>query len=169
VTSGRDRVLLALIADTHLPRRSRALRSACVEQLRAADLILHAGDFTTHEVLDEIRALGPPVHAVHGNVDCARLRRALPAERIVAAGPCRIALVHDAGPARARMRRLRRRFPQTDAVVFGHSHMPLHEAQEGFQIFNPGSPTERRRSAHHAMGLAQVEGRRIRFRHLVLD
>jgi predicted phosphodiesterase len=79
-----------------------------------------------------------------------------------------VAMLHDAGPARGRLRRLRLRFPDADAVVFGHSHMPLHERSEGFQIFNPGSPTERRRAPEHTMGIGEVTGGKIRFRHLKL-
>ena len=146
-----------MIADTHLPRGARRLPDACVERLRAADLIVHAGDFSLLSVLEELQALGPPVAAVHGNVDSPELRAALPAEEIVQAGAARIGLVHDAGPAKGRLERLRRRFPDCDAVVFGHSHIPLHEAApDGFQIFNPGSPTERRRQPAHTMGMARI-------------
>jgi uncharacterized protein len=152
-------VLLAVISDTHLPRGSRALPDACVARLRSADLILHAGDFVTAEVLADLRALGPPVEAVHGNVDDARVRRLLPSARLVRAGGVGIAMLHDAGPATGRLERLRRRFPDAEAVVFGHSHIPLHERDAGggaFQIFNPGSPTDRRRQPSHTMGMAKV-------------
>jgi putative phosphoesterase len=96
---------------------------------------------------------------VHGNVDSADLRRLLPEERIVEAEGVRIGMVHDAGPRAGRLERIRRRFgDRADLVVFGHSHMPLHEqAPDGFQILNPGSPTERRRAPAHTMGLIRVE------------
>jgi predicted phosphodiesterase len=64
---------------------------------------------------------------------------------------------------------MRARFPDTDAVVFGHSHIPLHEESDGFQIFNPGSPTDRRRQAHHSMGAAEVKDGRVRFKLVTLD
>jgi uncharacterized protein len=150
-------VLVAVISDTHLPRGNRALPAACVERLRSADLILHAGDLVTADVLADLRALGPPVQAVHGNVDDEQVRRLLPSARLVDAGGARIAMTHDAGPAAGRLERLRARFADADAVVFGHSHMPLHERDDsGFQIFNPGSPTDRRRQPVHTMGLARV-------------
>jgi hypothetical protein len=152
---------LAIISDTHLPRGTRALPAACVARLRAADLIVHAGDFVVRSVLDEIEALGPPVVAVHGNQDDGELRDLLPAERTIETGGARIGLIHDAGSARERLERMRRRFPDCDAVIFGHSHIPLHEqAPDGFQIFNPGSPTDRRRQPEHTMGLAAVDQRR---------
>jgi uncharacterized protein len=151
-------LLLAIISDTHLPRGSRTLPVACVERLRAADLILHAGDFATAGVLADLRALGPPVEAVYGNVDDHEVRALLPSARLVEAGPARIAMIHDAGPAGGRLARLRGRFPDADAVVFGHSHIPLHERDPatGFQIFNPGSPTDRRRQPTHTMGEARI-------------
>ena len=150
-------MLVAVISDTHLPRGNRTLPAACVERLRSADLILHAGDLVTADVLADLRALGPPVQAVHGNVDDEQVRRLLPSARLVDAGGARIAMTHDAGPAGGRLRRLRARFADADAVVFGHSHIPLHEGDDsGFQIFNPGSQTDRRRQPVHTMGLARV-------------
>jgi len=150
-------------------RTSRALPPACVEQLRAADLILHAGDFMELAVLEDLQALGPTVCAVRGNVDSAELQARLPLTRVVAAEGVKIAMVHDAGPSDRRLERLRRRFPDADAVVFGHSHIPLLERDAGFTIFNPGSPTERRRAPHHTMGLATVDHGAVTFRIIRLD
>ena len=162
-------MVVAIISDTHLPRGGRALPAACVERLRAADAILHAGDFSEASVLAEIEALGPPVHAVRGNVDSPELQARLPLTRIVAIGGARIAMLHDAGPATGRLERMRNRFPDAQAVVFGHSHLPLHEERDGFAIFNPGSPTERRRAPRHTMGLATVEHGRPVFELIELD
>jgi hypothetical protein len=158
-------MLLAVISDTHLPRGSRRLPDSCLEHLRGADLVLHAGDLVTVEVLEELEALGPPVHAVAGNVDRPDVHARLPLVRRVDAGQVRLGMVHDAGPAAGRLQRLRARFGDCDAVVFGHSHIPLHEtAQDGeFQIFNPGSPTDRRRQPRHTMGLARVDRQDLGF------
>ena len=161
---------LAVISDTHLPRGGRALPDACVEQLRTADAILHAGDLIELSVLDELERLGPPVHAVRGNVDSAEVQARLPLSRMVNVGGARIAMVHDGGPADGRLERLRRRFPDADAVVFGHSHLPVLEERDGFTIFNPGSPTERRRALRHTMGIATVDdGGRVAFELVDLD
>ena len=152
-------MLIAVISDTHMPRGARRLPEACVERIAGADLLLHAGDFSTLEVLRELEAIGPPLLGVQGNVDSAELRRLLPPERVVGAEGARIAMVHDAGPRAGRLQRLRARFGErADLVVFGHSHMPLHEeAPDGFQLLNPGSPTERRRAPAHTMGLIRVD------------
>jgi putative phosphoesterase len=152
-----------------MPRGPRALPEACVARLRAADAILHGGDFVTVGVLELIESLGPPVHAVHGNVDDPAVRMRLPAVRLVNAAGARIVLTHDGGPAAGRLERLRRRFADADAVVFGHSHLPLHERRDGFQIFNPGSPTERRRAPSHTMGLATARDGRLEFVLVELD
>jgi putative phosphoesterase len=155
-------VLIAVIADTHLPRGSRRLPAACVERLRAADLVLHAGDVTSAAFLEELRALGPPVQAVYGNMDEAALREALPKERVVEAEDARIGMVHIPGPAAGREERLLARFPGCGAVVYGHTHIPQVERVGGTWILNPGSPTERRRAPTRTLIELRVDGARLR-------
>ena len=106
--------------------------------------------------------------AVRGNVDSAELQRELPESLSLDLEGVTLAVVHDAGPAKGRLERMRARFPDADAVIFGHSHMPLHEESDGFQIFNPGSPTQRRRAPRHTMGLADVREGVVDLRHLVV-
>ncbi len=130
--------------------------------------MIHAGDLTSVSVLDELSALCPTIHAVHGNVDEPALQRGLPATLEVELCGRTVAVIHDAGPAQGRLARMRSRFPNADAVVFAHSHLPLHEEDDGFQIFNPGSPTERRRTARCSMGLLSCEGGRLVFEHVWL-
>jgi putative phosphoesterase len=162
-------VRLAIVSDTHLPRGRRRIPERCWTEMAGADLIVHAGDFTALEVLYELDSLGPPLAAVHGNVDSVEVRERLPEARVVDAGGARIAIVHDAGPARGRLARMRRRFPDVDAVIFGHSHVPLHESDGDFQLFNPGSPTDRRRQPLHTMGIARVSDGVVEFELLTLD
>jgi putative phosphoesterase len=162
-------VEIAIISDTHLPRGARALPQACVERLRAADLIIHGGDFVTLDVLEDLKTMGPVV-GVHGNVDNAAVRAALPLTAVVPVEGHRLAVIHDAGPSARRLRRMRSRFPDADAVIFGHSHIPLHErAPDGFQIFNPGSPTDRRREPRHTMGVCHAQTGRLEFELIDLD
>ena len=131
-------MIVAVIADTHLPRGARRLP---VDHLQHADAILHAGDFMELSVLHELQALGKPVHAVRGNVDSHELIVRLPLQRTVRFGDVQIGMVHDAGPAKGRLERMRRRFPDADAVVFGHSHIPLHERGAGG--FRSSTPAHR--------------------------
>lgn len=140
--------------------------SRCVELLRAATVTIHAGDFFTVSAKQEIESLCPVLHAVRGNVDEPALRRALPETLEVELAGRTVAVIHDAGPAQNRLARLQRRFPTADAVVFGHSHLPLHEEDGDFQIFNPGSPTERRRAPQPSMGLLSAGKRGLSFEHV---
>jgi uncharacterized protein len=130
--------------------------------LRSADLILHAGDVSSLAAFEELRALGPPVHAVHGNVDEPALAALLPARLEAEVGFARIGLVHDAGPRAGREMRFRSWFPRCEAVVYGHSHLPQVDLVEGVWILNPGSPTERRRAPERTMLLLRAEGTEIR-------
>jgi putative phosphoesterase len=156
-------VEIAIISDTHMPRGARRLPEECVARLRRADLIVHAGDLHALSVLHELRAMGKVV-AVYGNVDEPAVRAVLPETATIDAAGVRIGVIHDAGPARGRLARMRARFPDADAAVFGHSHLPLHERTgDGFQIFNPGSPTERRRAPARTMGLARVRAGVVTF------
>lgn len=160
--------MIAVVSDTHMPKGGRALPAACLERIRAAEAVIHAGDFSTAAVLAQLKELCPVVLAVHGNVDDAELRRELPESLEVEIGGRTVAVVHDAGPSKGRLARMRARFPDANAVVFGHSHLPLHEEEGDFQIFNPGSPTERRRAPRHSMGLLRPTAARLRFEHLWL-
>jgi uncharacterized protein len=160
--------VIAVIADTHMPKGERRLPERCLELLQEAEAVIHAGDFFAVSVLEELRGIGPPIHAVHGNVDELALRRALPESLEIEVGGHTVAVIHDAGPAKGRLPRMRTRFPDADAVVFGHSHLPLREEGDGFQIFNPGSPTERRRAPRRSMGLLSRDGRELSFRHVWL-
>jgi hypothetical protein len=164
-------VRLAIISDTHMPKGGRALPEACVQRLKRADVILHAGDLVRIEVLRALEAFGPPVYAVHGNVDDGPVRAVLPATRVVELKDgLTVAMIHDAGPATHRLGRMRRAFPRADAVIFGHSHIPLHErGDDGFQLFNPGSPTERRRSPRHTMGEGVLQNGRLELELVPLD
>jgi len=167
---------IAILGDTHMPKGARRLPDACLDLIRASELIVHTGDFTALATLELITELGPPLTAVHGNVDeQAAVERLPETTTFTLAGGLRIGLIHDAGESRGRLARPRRRFPDADAVLFGHSHLPLHECADpgdpgSFQIFNPGSPTERRRAPRRSMGTAEVDGSgRLRFRHVWLD
>ena len=154
---------LAIISDTHLPRGARRIPDACLQHCREADAILHAGDLVDISVLELLRSLGPPLHAIHGNVDSAAVRAVLPARLEVELEGVRLGMIHAPGPASRRLDALRAAFPRCAAVVFGHTHVPEHAERDDFQIFNPGSSTERRRAPAHTMGIATIDGGAIAF------
>jgi putative phosphoesterase len=139
-----------------MPRGTRRLPRACLEALQAADRVLHGGDLVAATVLEELAALAP-VDAVAGNMDDAALQATLPPRRIVEIEDVRIGMVHDAGPRAGREERLRGAFPDCDAIVYGHTHVPQLERHGGIWIVNPGSPTERRGAPRHSMALLRVD------------
>ena len=146
--------LALVIADTHLPRRAKALPGALIPYLERADLILHAGDLTDPGLLDELDEYAA-VMAVQGNLDPPGLD--LPEVLEFDFSGLRMAMIHDSGGKRGRRARLRRRFPGARVVIFGHSHIPFLEDEGGLMLLNPGSPTDRRRQPRHTFALLRVE------------
>jgi putative phosphoesterase len=145
------------LADTHAPRRWRSCPPLVAEQLRQADLILHAGDVCTASVLDELASYAP-VRAVLGNNDGPDVAAwGAPARLELDLDGLPVAMVHDSGQATGRIARLRRQFPGAGLVVFGHSHIPLDQSGDGLRIFNPGSPTDRRRQPRGTLGVLLIE------------
>jgi uncharacterized protein len=133
------------LSDTHSPRRWKACPPALLPELERADVILHAGDVCTPDVLDLLASFAP-VHVVMGNNDVREVARwGAPETLEVELAGVRVGMVHDSGQKQGRTARLRRLFPTADLVVFGHSHIPLDEVGDGLRILNPGSPTDRRR------------------------
>jgi len=152
---------VVVLADTHIRRGStRRLSDAVYRHLEDADLILHAGDVVVDDVLAELSGFAT-VHAVLGNNDL-ELVGLLPETRTLELADVRVAMVHDSGPTTGRAGRLRRRFPDADVVVFGHSHVPADaEGLDGQILFNPGSPTERRAQPHRTLGILDLDGGRV--------
>src|SRR3982074_1042639 len=139
-----------------MPRGERSLPLSCVRVLKRSDLILHAGDFFALSVLRSLE-LHAPVVGVRGNVDQPEVRALLPETRVIETAGARIAMVHDGGPREGRVKRLRKRFPAPAPVFCAHPHLRSHETDgDGFQVFNPGSPTERRHAPEPTMGIARA-------------
>lgn len=142
---------LLLVADTHVPKRARTIPDAVRRAASEVDLIVHAGDWVTEAVLDEFLALGP-VLGVWGNNDGADLRARLPEIARAEIEGVRVAVVHETGAATGRERRMDAAFPDTDVLVFGHSHIPWDTTTPaGLRLLNPGSPTDRRRQPRCTM------------------
>ena len=148
-----------VMADTHIPRRAGALPGELLAHLGGADLILHAGDLLAPLLLEELGAYAP-VRAVRGNMDPPDAR--LPETLEFRFGGARVAMIHDSGPKQGRRNRMRRRFPEARVVVFGHSHIPFMEDEDGLLLLNPGSPTDKRRQPRHTFGLLRSDGEGVR-------
>lgn len=142
----------AVLADTHVRSGAeRPLSERTWAELAEADVILHAGDILVAELLDRLRELAP-VHAVLGNNDHSMVG-VLPEVLELELAGVEVAMIHDSGATKGRAARMRRRFPSSTVVIFGHSHQPTDEVGvDGQHLFNPGSPTQRRRAPTKTMG-----------------
>ena len=140
---------LLLIADTHVPKRARDLPPQVWDAVAAADVVIHAGDWVDAGLLDDLQDRSRRVVACWGNNDGDELRRRLPERADVELGGLRFTVVHETGGAAGRDARMAKAYPETDVLVFGHSHIPWDtRADTGLRLLNPGSPTDRRRQPH---------------------
>ncbi|HVF04632.1 MAG TPA: metallophosphoesterase [Frankiaceae bacterium] len=134
-----------VLADTHVPRRARDLPPELWSAIDAADVVIHAGDWVSASLVTALSARADLV-GVYGNNDGADVRALLPEVARVTLGGVRVAVVHETGAAAGRERRMAAAFPDTDVLVFGHSHIPWDTVTpNGLRLLNPGSPTDRRR------------------------
>jgi putative phosphoesterase len=158
---------VVVLADTHLrPGRDKRLPDAAYDELARADLILHAGDVVTRDLLDELGGFAP-VRAVLGNNDIG-LTGVVPEADAFDVEGVRVAMIHDSGPRAGRERRMKKRFPDASVVVFGHSHIPWNDTGiDGQVLFNPGSAVDRRAQPHRTLGVLDLGDGRIRRRRIV--
>lgn len=140
---------LLLLADTHVPTRARDLPEQVWEEVDAADVVVHAGDWMAEWLLDALQERAGRLLGCFGNNDGPALRQRLDEVARAELGGVRFAVVHETGPAQGRERRCAARFDDVDVLVFGHSHIPWDStADTGLRLLNPGSPTDRRRQPH---------------------
>ncbi|MCA2213250.1 metallophosphoesterase family protein [Jidongwangia harbinensis] len=150
---------LLLMSDTHVPKRARDLPAPLWAAVDAADVVIHAGDWVDVPLLDALSARAAHLVAVYGNNDGPELRARLPEIARVTLDGVQIAVVHETGPSTGRDARCAARFPDTDVLVFGHSHIPWDSvAPTGLRLLNPGSPTDRRRQPHATYQTATIIG-----------
>lgn len=139
---------LLLLADTHLPLRAKDLPAQVWDQVSLADVVVHAGDWVSPDLLDSLQERASRLVAVWGNNDGPELRRRLPEVARVELAGMRWGVVHETGAKTRREQRMRAEYPDLDVLVFGHSHIPWDTEYEGLRLLNPGSPTDRRRQPH---------------------
>ena len=139
---------LLLMADTHVPLRARDLPAPVWAAVDDADLVVHAGDWVTPDLLDRLEERAARLLGVWGNNDGAQLRERLPEVATAVVEGVRLGVVHETGPSRGREARMRAEHPDLDLLVFGHSHIPWDTSVDGLRLLNPGSPTDRRRQPH---------------------
>jgi putative phosphoesterase len=150
-------VELLLIADTHVPKRARDLPAVVWDAVQNADVVVHAGDWVEPALLDHLEERSAKLIACWGNNDGDELRRRLPERADVTLGGLRFTVVHETGASGGRDARMARLYPDTDVLVFGHSHIPWDTtAETGLRLLNPGSPTDRRRQPYGTYMTATV-------------
>ncbi|AXH98115.1 metallophosphoesterase [Ornithinimicrobium avium] len=152
---------LLLLADTHVPARARALPRQVWDEVGRADVVIHAGDWVTPPLLEELEGRARRLVAVHGNNDGPELRSRLPEVARAELGGMAWGVVHETGARTRRGERMRAAYPDLDVLVFGHSHIPWDTEHDGLRLLNPGSPTDRRREPHCTYMTATVEDRTI--------
>jgi uncharacterized protein len=144
-TAGGDGIRLLVMSDTHLPLRARDLPAELWDEVDRADLVVHAGDWVDVATLDRLETRSRALLACWGNNDGPELRARLPEVARATVGGVRVAVVHETGAKQRREERMRAAYPDTDLLVFGHSHIPWDTTHAGLRLLNPGSPTDRRR------------------------
>ena len=153
---------LLVLSDTHLPKRARALPETLWSEIEAADAVVHAGDWVSEDALDEMLARSRRLIACYGNNDGGALPARLPLVATAVIEEVRLAVIHETGPAAGRERRMDDQFPDTDLLVFGHSHIPWDTvAPGGLRLLNPGSPTDRRRQPFCTYLRVTVDGKTV--------
>ena len=153
---------LLLMADTHLPKRAKGLPAEVWDAVAAADVVVHAGDWVDAALLDQLEQHSARLVAVFGNNDGESLRRRLPEVARVELDGLALTVIHETGASKGREARCDQWFPESDVLVFGHSHIPWDTVTgQGLRLLNPGSPTDRRRQPHCTYMTAEVAGGRL--------
>lgn len=143
---------VTVLSDTHIPKKAKDLPAAAYKVLQQSDAIIHAGDVVVQEFLDRLKEIAP-VYAVRGNNDHGV---ELPEQLELKLEGVDICVIHDSGDRKGREKRMRKLFPEAKIVIFGHSHIPVNDSYDGMLLFNPGSPTDKRRQAKASIGMLQL-------------
>lgn len=160
-------MLIGVVSDTHIPYRAKKLPDPLLSGLKKADLIIHAGDWQSLEVYETLRQLAP-VEGVAGNTDGPEVVRQFGWKKIIDVGPYRLGVVHGHGGERSKTEErvfLSFRDEGVDLIIFGHTHVPALKKRNGVLLFNPGSPTDKRRMPHYSYGLIRL-GSLIEAKHI---
>ncbi|MRH45098.1 YfcE family phosphodiesterase [Aquibacillus halophilus] len=149
---------IAIIADTHMPKRAKSLPKKLIEELVNVDLILHAGDWQTKDVWQELTRYAP-VEGVIGNVDNQDLHNLFGKRQVFDFGKLSIGLIHGDGKSKTTEKRALDAFAfeDVDIIIFGHSHIPVLKEQDDIILFNPGSPTDKRRQPMYSYGIIEIQ------------
>ncbi|RDZ18023.1 YfcE family phosphodiesterase [Priestia megaterium] len=161
---------IVILGDPHIPKRAKHFPKRLLAELKTADAIIHTGDFQTIDVYNDLRVFAP-VHAVIGNVDSEELQQVLPYSLLLPFDDVTIGVTHGHGKGKTTEKRALSAFEheQVDAVIFGHSHIPIHKQIGDITLFNPGSATDKRREKQFSFGLLYIQKNTLHFEHVFYD
>ena len=125
------------------------------EHLSVVDLVLHAGDVVSPDVIQFLKRRN--FQGVHGNMDPPEVKSLLPEKTVVEIGSYRVGLIHGWGPGDGLEDRIRERFHGVDIIVYGHSHEAANHVKNGILFFNPGTATGYSLSGSHSIGVLELE------------
>lgn len=153
---------IGVFSDTHLKGYDKYLDEIIREHLSDADMFIHTGDMVWPDVLDSFHKTGKRVHAVSGNMDPVEVQSRYPSKQIISVEGVEVGLIHGWGAPNNIRLRIKGEFAGVDAIVYGHTHQPFCEVEDGILFFNPGSPTDSRFTSFNSVGIIEVEGKKIR-------
>ncbi len=154
---------IGVISDTHIPDRAAKIPGDILNAFRGADMIIHVGDLTVLNVLEELKKICPDVRVVCGNMDCIQVCNKFPEKELIKVGEVKIGVMHGFGPPDGLVGILNQAFKKDkpDLIIFGHSHAAFNEKKENIIFFNPGSPTDKVFSSYNSYGMIEINGRKI--------
>lgn len=160
---------IAILSDTHMPRMAKQLPKVLCTHLENADAIIHAGDWQTSAVYDELKQYAP-VYGVTGNVDEKSLYNKFERSIVLQFGKVKIGVTHGDGKGKTTEQRAMDAFSEEklDLLIFGHSHVPLLKEKNGLTLFNPGSPTDKRKQSQYSFGILEIN-KGFSIRHVFYD
>jgi uncharacterized protein len=145
---------IGVLSDTHLNQISREFIDIYNTYLSDADMIIHAGDIVSPNVIDFLEK--NVFHGVQGNMDPLEIKARLPEKKIVKAGPYRLGVIHGWGSAKGLEDRIFPLFPNVDVIIYGHSHIIANHVKNGVLFFNPGTATGYSAAGVNSIGILEV-------------
>lgn len=161
---------IGVVADTHVPKRAKNLPKKLLSGLKGVDLIIHAGDWVSVDVVNTLSSIAP-LKGVVGNNDGAEIEKLFPKKQILTINGYKIGIVHGDGVKKTTVARAREAFidDDVDMIIFGHSHKPYYEVVDGVVMFNPGSPTDKRRQPKYSYGIIELSNKIKAKHHYFID
>ena len=146
---------IGVLSDTHLHGVNSDLVEICENYFSDVDMIFHAGDLVSLEIVDFLSQ--KPLHVVQGNMDDMNIKERFPRKTVVEVNDFRLGLIHGWGSPFGIEKRVWSEFSDVHAIIYGHSHRPSNHIDKGVVFFNPGTATSFRISGSNSIGFLDIE------------